>query len=137
MATASSTSAATSEQDAFAAGCAPRALLDTIGDKWVILVVNLLGNGDARFSEIQRFVAGISRKMLVQTLRALERDGLAVRTVYADTPPRVVYSLTPLGRTLLPALEAVRIWCEDHVTEVGSAQSGYDARSEQPGPKVG
>ncbi|WP_322759055.1 helix-turn-helix domain-containing protein [Frankia sp. Cr2] len=119
--------------DAFSSGCPPRALLNTVGDKWVILVVNLLGDGGARFSEIQRAVGGVSRKMLVQTLRTLERDGLAVRTVYADAPPRVTYSLTPLGQTLLRPLQAVRTWCEDHVTEVSSAQAVYDARPEYTG----
>jgi DNA-binding HxlR family transcriptional regulator len=111
-------------------------LLNTVGDKWVILVVNLLGDGNARFSDIQRAVGGVSRKMLVQTLRVLERDGLAVRTVYADSPPRVVYSLTPLGRTLLRPLHAVRTWCEEHVTEVSAAQAAYEGRSGQDTPKA-
>lgn len=123
-------------EGAFSAGCPPRALLNTVGDKWVILIVNLLGEREARFSEIQRAVGGVSRKMLVQTLRALERDGLAVRTVYADTPPRVVYALTPLGRTLLRPLRAVRAWCEEYVTEVCAAQAVYDARAERPAPTV-
>ncbi|MFC9295364.1 winged helix-turn-helix transcriptional regulator [Streptomyces sp. NPDC057011] len=94
----------------------------------MILVVNMLGDGDARFSELQRTVGGVSRKMLTQTLRTLERDGLVARTVYANTPPRVVYSLTPLGRTLLVPLRAVRAWCEQYVGAVSSAQAAFDAR---------
>ncbi|MFD9409994.1 winged helix-turn-helix transcriptional regulator [Streptomyces sp. NPDC059989] len=94
----------------------------------MILVVNMLGDGDARFSELQRTVGGVSRKMLTQTLRTLERDGLVARTVYANTPPRVVYSLTPLGRTLLVPLRAVRAWCEQYVGDVSSAQAAFDAR---------
>ncbi|MFC1411187.1 winged helix-turn-helix transcriptional regulator [Streptacidiphilus sp. N1-12] len=119
-----------SSVDPFRAGCEPRVLLHTVGDKWVTLVVNMLGDGDARFSELQRSVGGVSRKMLAQTLRTLERDGLVVRTVYTNTPPRVVYSLTPLGRTLLVPLRAVRAWCEQYVDAVSDAQAEFDGRGD-------
>src|SRR5689334_1495762 len=93
-------------------GCPTRKILDLIGDKWTALIVGLLEYEPRRFSELHRAIGGISHKMLAQTLRSLERDGLISRTVYAEVPPRVEYRLTPLGKTLCAPLAAVRQWAE-------------------------
>ena len=84
----------------YSSTCPTRQVLDRIADKWTALVIGALEDGPQRFSQIQRRIDGISQKMLTQTLRSLERDGLIERHVYAEVPPRVVYTLTPLGKTL-------------------------------------
>lgn len=114
--------------DVYAEDCPTRQVLDRIGDKWTTLTIGLLHDGPKRFSELQREIAGISQKMLTQTLRMLERDGLIRRTVYAEVPPRVEYELTPLGETLCDPIEAIRRWSEEHIDEVTTAQQRYDAR---------
>jgi DNA-binding HxlR family transcriptional regulator len=91
-----------------------RGLLTTIGDKWTLVVVAALVGEPVRFSEIQRRVEGISHRMLTKTLRDLERDGLVARSVHAEVPPRVEYTLTPLGRTLLDPVEGLARWVEEH-----------------------
>lgn len=112
----------------YASDCPTRWLLDCIADKWTALVIGLLEDGPLRFSELRRHIGGISQKMLTQTLRDLERDGLVERTVYAEVPPRVEYKLTPLGETLCPPLAALRDWAEGHIHEVSSAQAAYEAK---------
>lgn len=112
------------------ADCPTRRILDRIGDRWTVLIVGLLGNGDARFSELRRRVEGISQKMLTQTLRALERDGLVRRTVYPEVPVRVEYALTDSGRTLLDPLRALQAWSIEHMSDVSESQEAYD-RSER------
>jgi len=116
--------------DPYAAGCPSRRLLDRIGDRWTVLVVGTLGDGPRRFSEIRRAVDGVSQKMLTQTLRGLERDGLVTRTVYAEVPPRVEYDLTPAGRTLQEPLRALERWAVEHFGGVADAQRGYDEQHE-------
>lgn len=108
--------------------CPVRRMLDRIGDKWVSLIVGLLGDGPLRFSDLRRRIGGISHKMLTQTLRNLERDGLVKRSVYAEVPPRVEYELSPLGKTLAEPLLAIVRWTENNIDEVLSAQARYDAR---------
>jgi len=109
--------------------CPTRELLDRIADKWTTLIIGILSSTDAvRFTELRRTVNGISQKMLTQTLRDLERDGLVVRKVYAVVPPRVEYSLSPLGRTLCAPLRALAAWAEEHMTAVKKAQEVYDRR---------
>lgn len=108
--------------------CPTRMVLDRIADKWTTLVVGLLEERPRRFSELQRQIEGISQKMLTQTLRELERDGLVTRTVYAQVPPRVDYALTSLGQTLCEPIAAIRAWAEANVKEIASAQVLYDAR---------
>lgn len=108
--------------------CPTRQVLDRIGDKWTALIIGLLETGTLRFSELQRQLGGISQKMLTQTLRNLERDGLVSRTVYPEVPPRVEYTLTPMGATLCAPLAAVRHWAEEHIAEVSAAQTRYDDR---------
>lgn len=113
--------------DAYCDTCPTRAALDRIAGKWTVLVVDLLGDGTMRFSELFRRIRGISQKMLTQTLRELEADGYVTRTVYAAVPPRVEYALTPLGRSLHGLLSQVRDWAEIHVNEVEEARRRYAA----------
>ncbi|MEJ3655764.1 helix-turn-helix domain-containing protein [Actinomycetes bacterium KLBMP 9759] len=119
--------AAARAYDAFLATCPARKLLDRISDKWVSLVLSALGEGSMRHSDLARRIAGVSQKMLTQTLRTLERDGLVSRTVTPSVPVRVDYALTPLGRTLLPLIAHVKEWAETHIAEVTAAQADYDA----------
>jgi len=114
--------------DPYAAGCPSRRLLDRIGDRWTVLVVGSLGTGPLRFSDIRRRVEGISQKMLTQTLRGLERDGLVTRTVFAEVPPRVVYELTEAGETLRTPLRALEEWSIAHFGQVSGAWAEYDER---------
>ena len=107
--------------------CPTRTVLDRIGDRWTTLVVLLLAERPRRFSELARMIEGISQKMLTQTLRGLERDGLATRTVHAEVPPRVVYELTDLGRSLITPLAALDSWAREHIAAVEAARSSYDA----------
>jgi DNA-binding HxlR family transcriptional regulator len=111
---------------AFNADCPTRLILNRIADKWTVLVVILLQTETKRFSLLQREIGGISQKMLTQTLRNLERDGLVNRTVYATVPPKVEYALTPLGHTLKDLLYAVKTWSETNINEVIAAQNSYD-----------
>ncbi|MCQ4121794.1 winged helix-turn-helix transcriptional regulator [Rhodococcus tibetensis] len=121
--------AAKSEYDAYLANCPSRQLLDRISDKWVSLILVALGDGSRRYSELARELAGVSQKMLTQTLRALERDGLIDREVTASVPVRVDYSLTELGRSLLPILRAVKVWSEHNMDDVTAARARYDSRA--------
>ncbi|MFG1912613.1 winged helix-turn-helix transcriptional regulator [Kribbella sp. NPDC048928] len=114
------------EYDAFLATCPARQLLDRISDKWVTLVVTALADGPQRYSDLSRRIAGVSQKMLTQTLRSLERDGLLTRTVTASVPVRVDYDLTPLGRTLMPLIAAIKSWADTHMPEVNNARTTYD-----------
>jgi DNA-binding HxlR family transcriptional regulator len=110
----------------YAADCPTRRILDRIGDRWTVLIIGVLGDGDARFSELRRRIAGISQKMLTQTLRGLERDGLVRRTVYPEVPVRVEYALTDAGRTLLEPLSALQNWAVEHLGDVSASQHAYD-----------
>ena len=112
--------------DAFMAECPTRQLVDSVSDKWVGLVLCALGEGAKRHSELARRIAGVSQKMLTQTLRLLERDGLVARTVTPSVPVRVDYELTPLGRTLLPVMLGIKDWAEAHMDQVNTARHAYD-----------
>ena len=114
--------------DAFDPDCPTRIVLDRIGDKWTVLVVSALAGGTLRFGELRSRVGGVAAKVLTQTLRALERDGIVVRTVYAEVPPRVEYRLTPLGGTLAEPIAIVQDWAEQHVSSVLAARENYDGR---------
>lgn len=104
-------------------------LIGRIADKWTLLVLELLEEkGTLRFTEIGRQVDGISQKMLTQTLRQMERDGLLTRTVHAVVPPRVDYALTPLGNSLSAAFCGVWVWAERHLDTVEAARANFDAR---------
>ena len=103
------------------------ATLARIGDKWTLLVVELLAGGPMRFNEMRRTIGSISQRMLTLTLRGLERDGLATRTVYPTIPPRVEYELTKLGRTLREPVIALAEWARKNLPTMAEARKAYDA----------
>jgi DNA-binding HxlR family transcriptional regulator len=98
-----------------------RRLLELIGDKWTPIIVYILGQGTKRYGEFQRHLPDVSKKMLTQTLRALERNGLLKRKVYAEVPPRVDYSLTPLGRSFLEPVTSLCAWAQAHKDQLDAA----------------
>lgn len=106
--------------------CPSRVIFQRIGDKWASLVVQVLADGPIRFSELRNMVHVVTPKVLTQTLRTLERDGLITRTVHAQVPPRVDYELTELGTSLLEPLTLLRLWAEDHVPSILQARDAYD-----------
>jgi DNA-binding HxlR family transcriptional regulator len=110
----------------YRADCPTRRILDRIGDRWTVLIVGVLADGDARFSELRRRIEGVSQKMLTQTLRGLERDGLVRRTVYPEVPVRVEYALTDAGRTLEGPLRALQEWSIEHLADVSASQQEFD-----------
>ncbi|MBL1116503.1 helix-turn-helix transcriptional regulator [Streptomyces sp. 110] len=113
--------------DPYAGGCPSREVLDRIGDKWTVLVLGELAeSGSKRYTALRRKLDGVSEKMLTQTLRALERDGLIRRTVHPEIPPRVEYELTALGTTLREPLVALTNWSTRHMDEVLEARAAYD-----------
>jgi DNA-binding HxlR family transcriptional regulator len=128
------------EYDAFLANCPSRQVLDRISDKWVALVLAALGSegpqpgqdctGEPRpmrYSELSRRLAGVSQKMLTQTLRYLERDGLLTRTVTPTVPVTVTYELTDLGSSLQDVMRGIKAWAEEHIDEVQANRERYDA----------
>jgi DNA-binding HxlR family transcriptional regulator len=118
------------EYDAFLAACPSRKLLDRISDKWVTLVLAALGGGGApramRYSELSRLLAGVSQKMLTQTLRALERDGLITRTATPTVPVTVTYELTDLGLSLYEMVRGIKAWAQTHMDDVLANRATYD-----------
>ena len=112
---------------AYAANCPSRQILDRIGDTWSVLVVVMLAEGTHRYTELAKRIQGVSPKMLTQTLRGLERDGLITRTVHPVVPPRVDYALTELGRSLYGLVEGLEKWAETHIDDVQAARDAYDA----------
>ena len=115
------------------ANCHAREMLARVGDKWSVYVIHVLDEaGTLRFNELRGAVDGISQRMLTVTLRGMERDGLVVRKVYPEVPPRVEYSLTPLGRTLRQLVRGLVAWSGAHLTEVDAARAEYDARNRRP-----
>ena len=114
--------------DAFLAGCPSRKVLDRINDKWVTLILVALAGGPLRYSDLSRIIAGVSQKMLTQTLRTLERDGMLTRSVTVAVPVRVEYALTPLGASLLPLVDALKMWSEEHIPEIERCRAAYDSR---------
>jgi DNA-binding HxlR family transcriptional regulator len=110
------------------ADCLAGDVLARVGDKWSVFVIHQLGAGTQRFSELKRSVDGVSQRMLTVTLRGLERDGLVEREVFAEVPPRVEYTLTPLGRSLLATVGDLIAWSEGHTRDIAAARVRYDAR---------
>jgi DNA-binding HxlR family transcriptional regulator len=102
--------------------CDSRKVLDRIADKWTALIIHVLSTGTKRHGELRRQISGVSQKMLTQTLRSLENDGLVNRKIYPVVPPMVEYSLTPLGRSLIEPLEAICRWAEEHLPELEAAR---------------
>ncbi|GLY03460.1 HxlR family transcriptional regulator [Actinoplanes sp. NBRC 101535] len=119
----------TSPGDLFDPLCPTRLLLDRVGSRWTTMAVLSLANaeGELRFAELKREMTGISQKMLAQTLKSLERDGLVTRRVEASKPPRVHYSLTSLGTTLIGPLRALREWAERYIPVVKDNARTFDA----------
>jgi DNA-binding HxlR family transcriptional regulator len=137
---------AKAEYDAFLASCPSRQLLDRISDKWVALILAALGSDgphpgqdrpvgeprSMRYSELSRRLAGVSQKMLTQTLRSLERDGLLTRTVTPTVPVTVTYELTALGSSLHGVMQGVKAWAEANMDEVLDNRERYDTRVAEP-----
>jgi len=103
-------------------------VLARVGDKWSVLIIELLGDGPKRFNELKRMVGGISQRMLTLTLRGLERDGLLTRTIFPIIPPRVDYELTKLGRTLRCAVQPLGSWARAHVADIHKARERFDSK---------
>lgn len=108
--------------------CPTRMVLDLIADKWTVLIIHLLSGGTKRYGELQREIGGISQKMLTQTLKKLEEDGLVSRTVYPVVPPRTEYALTELGRSLKEPLGALTQWAIAYLPEVEKARKASAKR---------
>jgi DNA-binding HxlR family transcriptional regulator len=119
--------------DVFSANCKSQQVLERIADRWTALVIYALSRGTRRYSELKREIGGVSQKMLTQTLRSLERDGLVARKVYPVVPPRVEYSLTPLGETLIEPLRAICKWAESHLHELQAARARQADERGRPG----
>jgi DNA-binding HxlR family transcriptional regulator len=117
--------------DAYLAACPSRQILDVLANKWTMLVMGALSGGPTRFGELRRRLDGITQKMLTQTLRTLERDGLVTRTVYPTIPPRVEYRATGLGESVTGLMHAIRDWSEENINSVLDARDAYDARAAQ------
>lgn len=120
------------QPDIFRADCLSRQVLELIADEWTPLVIYALEEGTMRFGQLLKRIDGISKKMLTQTLRAMERNGLVQRVVYPVVPPVVEYSLTPLGQTLIEAMHALRDWAYEHLQEVAQARREYEQRDQKP-----
>src|SRR5438477_12072444 len=113
--------------------CPSRIVLERIADKWTALIIQVLANGTQRYASLQRTIGGISQKMLTQTLRSLERDGLVLRKVHPVVPPKVEYSLNRLGRTLIDPLRILCRWSEKHLQELqANRQRASKANSNAP-----
>ena len=110
------------------AGRAIREVLDRIGGKWSLLIINTLRDRTLRYSELLEHIPGISQRMLTLTVRQLERDGIVTRTVFPEVPPRVEYELTELGETLFVPARAITDWAVAHHDEIERARTAYDAR---------
>ena len=109
--------------------CPTRQVIGRIGDKWTLLVISALTGGTMRFSQLRAQVEGITQKMLTQTLRGLERDGLVERRVYPVVPPHVEYTLTALGSGLSDTIAGIRAWAYQHMDEIEAARATFDTRA--------
>lgn len=116
--------------DVYENKCPTRLVLDRLADKWALLILDRLQREPVRFNQLRRDIKGISQKVLSQTLKKLERDGLLQREVFATVPVTVEYSLTPLGTTLTETVSALAHWAEANMDEVARAQAEYDRRTE-------
>lgn len=113
----------------YVANCPTRLILDRVGDKWAVLVLGLLAQDRLRFNQLRREIEGVSQKVLSQTLKSLQRDGLIDRRAFATVPVTVEYSITPLGKTLATTVDALRIWAEAHIDDVLANQRTYDQQT--------
>jgi DNA-binding HxlR family transcriptional regulator len=112
--------------DPYAAGCPTRLLLDRIGDKWMVLTLSLIRDKPRRFNALRRDIEGVTQKMLSQTLKQMDRDGLITRTVLPTMPVSVEYAITPLGQTLAAVLDGLQLWAREHIADVLAARRLYD-----------
>ncbi len=120
----------------FDRNCPTRQVLDCIADKWTVLIIHRLAEGTLRFAQLRRAVDGISQKVLTNTLRTLERDGIVKRRIYASVPPKVEYSLTDLGRSLCNLVEGICCWAEANIVQVQASREVY-ARTPRDESSVG
>lgn len=111
--------------------CSYRRALELIADKWTVLVIYALEDGKQRYGDLRRQIEGITKKMLTQTLRNLERDGLVLREVHPSLPPTVEYSLTPLGESMIEPLKVLHKWTSEHFQQVEQARAAFDQRAEE------
>ena len=118
--------------DVMTFGCPSRVIMQRLGDKWAPLVFLALKGGPRRFSQLRTDIGGVTPKVLTQTLRTLERDGLLKRTVYPEVPVRVEYELTGLGHTVLGPMDVLRAWAQDHAALVLQARDAYDELNDAP-----
>ncbi len=107
--------------------CPSRQVLDLLANKWTLLIVRVLSQGTRRYGEIQREAGGVTQKMLTQTLRELEQNGIVKRVAHPLIPPKVEYSLTPLGKSLIKPLDAICLWSEQNFAEIADAREAYQA----------
>ena len=121
----------TSAWNVFDSNCPTRQVLDCIADKWTVLIIRRLAEGTLRFAQLRRAVDGISQKVLTNTLRTLERNGIVTRRVYASVPPKVEYSLTGLGRSLCNLVGGICSWAEANIEQVQAAREVYDCTSRE------
>ncbi len=119
-------------RDVYLRNCPCRGVLDLLANKWTALAIGALEDGPRRFGELRRRLEGVSQKMLTQTLRDLERDGLLTRTVYPVVPLRVDYELTDLGHSVAEPLAAIRRWSEVNIGRVLDSRAAYAARATEP-----
>lgn len=117
------------DANVFNAHCPARAVLELLAEKWALLLIHMLSRGPARTSELRRQIGGISEKMLIQTLRRLERNGFITRQAYPEVPPRVEYALTPLGASLSGPIKQLDQWVERNLPDVAAAQREFDLRA--------
>lgn len=115
--------------------CPVRDVLDRLGDKWSVLIFVTLANGPMRFNALARAVPDISRRMLAETLRHLERDGLIWREVTPTTPPAVSYGLTAVGASLMPPLAALIAWAEENQPKIAAARAAFGAQAVAENPE--
>lgn len=113
------------------ANCGIRNLLDRVGDKWSLMIIDMLSEGTLRYSELDHKIGSISQKMLTVTLKSLETDGLINRKVYPQIPPRVEYSLTELGGTLLPSITMLKKWAADSQPAILAARSRMQSKDQK------
>lgn len=113
--------------DVYCEACPTRLVLDRLADKWVVLILGRLALRPMRFNQLRRDIQGVSQKVLSQSLKKLERDGLLHRRAFPTVPVTVEYSITPLGETLAARIAEIARWAEQHIEAVQEAQKRYDA----------
>lgn len=117
------------EKDGDIQSCPVRSVMDRLGDKWSILVVLILGDGEPkRFNELHKEIGDVSQKMLTVTLRVLEADGLVKRTVYPEVPPRVEYVITTMGKSLVPHIEGLSVWAVENMPAIKKSRQRFQKK---------